>query len=375
MTPAWWQDSNTRTRTLVTLAILAMLGWIVFSASAALVPFILGALAAYIMLPMVDFVDAHMPKFIRGRRASRPLSILIVYILVLGLVAGMMSYFVPLVTEQAATLSRRLPALWRQIESLLEYDLDELLAGISPQIQETIRTNVTQALNSLVDAAQKGVVRTVTQLTATISFVIGMVMVPIWMFYVLHDNRQMSRSFYEMVPASVRADVRAIITIVDELLSAYLRGRLLVCLIVGVAAIIVLLIFGVEMAVLLGTVAGVTEIIPIFGPYIGALAPVLMALLDRPIKALWIALAFFAIQQLENMFLTPRISGQAVRFHPAMVMVIVVVGAELAGIWGLILGVPVAAIIRDVARYLYLRTSEQGATPEMALETLRASRH
>ncbi|MGI6379570.1 MAG: AI-2E family transporter [Anaerolineae bacterium] len=375
MMPAWWQDPNTRTRTLVTLAILAMLAWIVFSAGAALVPFLLGALAAYIMLPAVDFIDRHMPKFIRGRRFSRTLSILIVYILVLGLTTGGISYFVPLVTSQAATLTRRLPRLWRQIESLLAYDLDDLLAGISPQIQETIRTNVTQALNSLVDAAQKGVLATVSQLTATISFVIGMVIVPIWMFYVLHDNRRIERSFYEMIPASIRSDARAMVVIIDELLSAYLRGRLLVCLIVGVAATIVLLIFGIEMAVLLGTVAGVTEIIPIFGPYIGAVAPVLMALLDRPIKALWIALAFFAIQQLENMFLTPRISGDAVRFHPAMVMVIVVVGAELAGIWGLILGVPLAAIIRDVARYLYLRTSEQGVTPEMALDTLRASRH
>jgi len=375
MMPAWWQDPNTRTRTLVTLAILAMLAWIVFSAGAALVPFLLGALAAYIMLPAVDFIDRHMPKFIRGRRFSRTLSILIVYILVLGLTTGGISYFVPLVTSQAATLTLRLPRLWRQIESLLAYDLDDLLAGISPQIQETIRTNVTQALNSLVDAAQKGVLATVSQLTATISFVIGMVIVPIWMFYVLHDNRRIERSFYEMIPASIRSDARAMVVIIDELLSAYLRGRLLVCLIVGVAATIVLLIFGIEMAVLLGTVAGVTEIIPIFGPYIGAVAPVLMALLDRPIKALWIALAFFAIQQLENMFLTPRISGDAVRFHPAMVMVIVVVGAELAGIWGLILGVPLAAIIRDVARYLYLRTSEQGVTPEMALDTLRASRH
>lgn len=374
MTPAWWQDPNTRTRTLLTLTILVLLGWVVLSATTALVPFILGALVAYILLPMVDFLDGHMPKFLRGRRFTRSLSILIVYLFVIGLISGIISYFVPMVTSQAKSLGSQLPSLWRQVESLLAYDLNDLLAGISPQIQETIRTNVTDALNSLVAAAQRGVLRTVTQLSATISFVIGMVIVPIWTFYVLHDNQYIARSFYEALPSSIRDDARSVLTIIDELLSAYLRGRLLICLIVGLLATLVLFIFGIEMAVLLGTVAGVTEIIPVFGPYIGAFAPVLIALIDRPIKALWIALAFAAIQQIENLFLTPRISGRSVRFHPAMVMVIVVVGAELAGIWGLILGVPLAAILRDVARYVYLRTSEQGATPEMALETLRASR-
>ncbi len=374
MTPTWWQDSNTRTRTLLTLVILAILVWVLFSAATALVPFLLGALVAYILLPLVDFLDGHMPKFIRGGRFARTLSISIIYLLVLGLIAGFMAYFVPLLTSQAKALGSQLPSLWEQVQSLLTYDLGDLLVGISPQIQETIRTNVEGALNSLVVAAQRGVVRTVTQLSATISFVIGMVIVPIWTFYVLHDNRYIARSFYEALPESIREDAHCILTIIDELLSSYLRGRLLICLVVGVAATIVMVIFGIDKAVLLGAVAGVTEIIPVFGPYLGAFAPVLIALIDRPIRALWIALAFFGIQQVENLFLMPRISGHSVRFHPAVVMIIVVVGAELAGIWGLILGVPLAAIFRDVARYLYLRTLEQGATPEMAIETLRASR-
>jgi len=68
----------------------------------------------------------------------------------------------------------------------------------------------------------------------------------------------------------------------------------------------------------------------------------------------------------------PRISGKAVRFHPAIVIILVLVGSEVAGIWGMLLAVPMAAIIRDVARYLYLRTTDKGATPEMAMETLRA---
>ena len=141
---------------------------------------------------------------------------------------------------------------------------------------------------------------------------------------------------------------------------AYIRGQLLLCLLVGLMATSALLILRVDLAVLLGTFAGVFEIIPILGPYLGAIPAVLIALLKRPILALWVALAFFLIQQIENIFLVPRIAGRAVRFHPAVVMIIVVVGSQVAGLLGILVAVPVAAIIRDVFKYLYLRTSEQG---------------
>ncbi|MGC9359257.1 MAG: AI-2E family transporter, partial [Anaerolineae bacterium] len=183
----------------MTLFIPAVLAWVLLSAMAALVPFLLGALVAYILLPLVDFLDAHMPKFMRGRRFARGVSIVIVYLFVLGFIAGVIAYLVPVVTSQAKALGSQLPVLWEQVQSLLTYDLEDLLSGISPQLQETIRTNVEGALNSLVEAAQRGVIRTVSQLSATISFVIGMIIVPIWTFYVLHDNRYIARSFYELL--------------------------------------------------------------------------------------------------------------------------------------------------------------------------------
>jgi predicted PurR-regulated permease PerM len=150
------------------------------------------------------------------------------------------------------------------------------------------------------------------------------------------------------------------------------RGRLLVCLLVGIMATILLLALRINMALLLGTFAGLFEIIPFLGPWIGALPAVLIAFLRSPATALWVAVGFFTIQQIEANLLSPRISGQAVRFHPAVVMVLVVVGSEVAGLLGVLLAVPVAAVLRDVFQYLYLRTTERGATPEMAMEALNA---
>ncbi|NLG50787.1 MAG: AI-2E family transporter, partial [Chloroflexi bacterium] len=193
------------------------------------------------------------------------------------------------------------------------------------------------------------------------------------LFYVLNDADKVRRGFYDLIPEAAREDVRCIISIIDGLLSSYVRGQLLLALLVGLMATIALLILGVDLALLLGTFAGIFEMIPILGPYLGAIPAILMALLNRPITAFWVAVTFFAIQQFENVFLVPRISGNAVRFHPALVMIVLVVGSEVAGLWGMLLALPLAAILRDVFRYLYLRTTERGATPEMALEFLRAS--
>jgi predicted PurR-regulated permease PerM len=174
------------------------------------------------------------------------------------------------------------------------------------------------------------------------------------------------------VPAAARADVRNIMAIIDDLAGSYLRGQLILMALVGIMSTIMLLIFRVRLALLLGTFAGIFEIIPNLGPIIGAIPAVLVTLLESPIKAFWVAVGFIVIQQIENVILVPRIAGDAVHFHPAIIIVLVLVGAEVAGLWGMLLAVPLTAMVRDVAQYLYLRTTEKGATPQMAIETLRA---
>jgi predicted PurR-regulated permease PerM len=97
-----------------------------------------------------------------------------------------------------------------------------------------------------------------------------------------------------------------------------------------------------------------------------------VALLSDPISALWVAIAFFGIQQVENLILVPRIAGQSVKLHPAAVMVVLVIGNELAGLFGMLLAVPIAAIIRDMFKYLYLRILDQPLAPEEAMVRIRS---
>jgi len=125
-------------------------------------------------------------------------------------------------------------------------------------------------------------------------------------------------------------------------------------------------------ALVLGLIAGIFEILPYVGPILGAIPAIVVALLADPWSALWVAIAFFGIQQVENLVLVPRISGESVKLHPAMVMVVLVVGNELAGFWGMLIAVPVTAVLRDVFKYLYLRFLDEPLNPEEAMTNVRS---
>jgi predicted PurR-regulated permease PerM len=369
--PSWFATSAQRQRLVLSAILIVGFLVLLYIAWKALVPFFLGLMVAYIMLPMVNFLDRHAPKFMQRIRVARPVAILIVYILGLAIISGLLSYFIPMVSAQFGILVQRIPSLLARIESLMLYDFQDILESIPPEIRKTVESSLQNVSATLLNAIQQGLAVTISTISQTVSFVVGMIIIPFWLFYVLNDDTKIRHAMYRAIPEAYQEDVRCIVRIVDDLLSAYVRGQILLSVLVGVTAMIFLLIMGVDLALLLGTIAGIFEVIPILGPYLGAIPAVLLALNKRPMLAVWVALGFFAIQQIENIFLVPRIAGNAVRFHPAVIMVILVVASQVAGLWGLVLGVPIAAVVRDVFQYLYLRTSEQGATPHMAIEALQ----
>ena len=205
------------------------------------------------------------------------------------------------------------------------------------------------------------------------AFIAGLVIVPVWLFYVLYDQSRFTRKFVEIIPSQVRADAVNALRISDRILSQYLRGQLLLCLVVGVLATMGLALLGVPFFAVLGLIAGIFEILPFVGPIIGAIPAVLVAVIERPILGVWTLVLFVVIQQVENTVLVPRISGKAVELHPALIVLVLIIGSQVAGLAGAILAVPVTAIIRDVFKYLYLRLSDTPLGPQEAMERVSAT--
>ena len=366
-----------RNRLLLWLALALLVGGMLWAARSVLLPYILGLVLAYLLFPLVNWLDRHMPRRLQAWHLARPLAILLTYLLVIIAVGGLIAFFVPLIIEQVNILIENWPALSQRVQDWgtqgwgwYNKAIDSL-ERISPTWKETIQNGLENLAAEIINGVQQGVVATVRTLSSTISFVIGLVVIPFWLFYILHDESQVKAGVMGMLPTQLRADVHCMARLTDDVMSAYIRGQLLLCVFVGGLATIALAIIGVPFALLLGLIAGILEALPYVGPILGAIPAVVVALLSDPGSALWVAIAFFAIQQVENLLLAPRIAGGSVKLHPALVMVVLVVGNELAGFFGMLVAVPVTALIRDIFKYLYLRFQDEPLAPEVAMATIR----
>jgi predicted PurR-regulated permease PerM len=354
------------------VALAVLIGLMLWAARKVLLPYVIGLVIAYLLLPIVNWLDRHMPTRFKKWRIARALAIILTYFLAFAIVAGIIAFFVPIVVEQVQILIEYWPSLSESVEDWADRGLGWYANTVPTDWQEAVENTLKGLLNDILSALRDGLVATFSTVFGTISYVIGLIVIPFWLFYILHDQSEVSTGLYNTLPRQLRDDIRCLLSLLDDVLSAYIRGQLLLCIFVGGMATIALWIIGVPFALLLGIVAGIFEALPYVGPILGAVPAVIVALLAEPSSALWVAFAFFIIQQVENLILVPRISGRSVKLHPALVMVVLVVGNELAGFVGMLIAVPVTAMLRDIFRYLYLRFLDEPLAPEEAMTSIRS---
>lgn len=362
------------------------IAWLLWHTRAALFPFQIGLVLAYLILPLVNFID-------RIRWVPRWLAIFIVYLSGALLFIGALGFVVPLLLNQINQLlqfANNLPD-WTELESqaieFLEYYRKKVPDAIRHPVERELNNTITTIQNDLAAYVQDAVVFIINsglQVINTVTFLMGFVFIPFWIFYVMHDERSGRAALDRMLPAAIRADFWAIVRVIDRVLSSYIRGQLFLGLIVGTGVGIGLMIlnmagFQVEYVLLLAVFAGVTELIPYVGPTIGATPAVILALFDSPTTAILVALLYMGVQMLENNLLVPRIIGHSVGIHPAVLMVVMVVCSQVLGFVGIILAAPLAAVMRDIFSYVHGRLSEPprpaGLLPGESLEAAERQQH
>ncbi len=354
-------------RWILVLTSLYAIGWLFWAASSALTPFIFGSILAYLFLPFVNRLERRMPRWA---------AILLVYVAVLGLVITFFAFLLPPLIDQVGQLIRALPdiptvQLW---VSQLSDEYDALLANLPPsiknQVEEILSSIIAQAANTLrvnfvtyLQGIGTFLLDSVLSVANTVSFLLGFFLIPFWLFYVLMDQHKGQAALNRLLPNWLRSDFWAVITIVDHDFSGYLRGQLVLGAIVGTAAglgLLILNLLGLQVpyVLLLAVIAGITELIPIIGPILGSIPAILLGFVDSPSTGIAVLILYIAIQQLENNFLVPRIVGESVGLHPAVLMVLLVICAQAFGVLGAIFSAPLGAVSRDVFNYLYGRLSE-----------------
>lgn len=332
-----------------------------------LLPFVFGLALAYLLLPLISWIEIRLPRRGGWLQAKRVTLIILIYIIILGLV-GLLSYYIA--TAVVGAISVLLENASVYIAGGL-FSLREWAEGLRQQFPPEMQQQVDEFLlevGVVVGNAIRGLfTRGVSLIPGTFSLIFGFVALPIFVFYVMKDWEKLGRGFYSAFSPWLAEHVRGVVQVIEEVLGRYIRAQLLLGFIVAYLCFIGLLILRIPFAPALAAFAGMTELIPILGPWMGGAAAVIVTLALVPSKAIWVILLYFLVQLLENNLLVPRIQGSYLRVHPAVVLVLLGLGAYLAGFWGLIFAVPLAATIVEI--YKYIRRS---AEAEKAQQSPRA---
>jgi predicted PurR-regulated permease PerM len=336
-------------RVALVLFTAVVAAFLLYQGREALSPFVVGLLLVYLLNPAVQWLTR--------LRVPRWLSILMVYAIVVFVVVQALSFMLRPLVDQIRTFADDLPALlgnldrfYRDLELPPAFRdvIDDWLAGL--------------AAGGGIDL---GVLLPVVNVTAGfVSSIFGYLIIPVWAFYLLKDRRELTVAVDRSLPPEWRADVWAIVRIVERVFSQWIRAQVFLGITVGVATFAGLLIlnatvdpiFG-RFALLLAVIAGVFELLPIIGPILAAIPAVLLAMTAGPQAALAALVLYLLVQQLENNLLVPKIQGDAVELHPSAVIFSLVIGGAIAGLLGAILALPVTAAARNVFRYLFRRLS------------------
>lgn len=336
---------------LVGLATVVLV-WLLTNSWDALGPFILALVLAYLMLPLVDFIARYLPRVV---------AILLVYVVFIGAVWALFSWLFPLIGSQVKELANDIPTYEKQFGQWSSQATEWYNnLPISPDVRQSIENSIKNSLGAIGSAVQGALVGAITAVSRAMGFIVGLFIIPFWLFYVLKDRDRGMNALNNMLPRAWRNDVWRILRITNGVLSQYIRGQIILALAVGLASTIGMLIVGAPFPMVLGLISGITEIVPVIGPILGAIPGLILAAFHPEgwVMVLKVLVVYVIVQQLENNLLVPKIQGDSVKLYPALIMVALVVGSQVGGLLGLVVAVPVAAILRDIYLYLYRRFTE-----------------
>jgi predicted PurR-regulated permease PerM len=315
-------------------------------------PLLLAVVVVYLLNPVVTALER--------RGVPRAAGAGVVYVLFICLVALAVSLLMPVVTRQvgqvvdhfpnyvadAQAQVRRLAARFGQ-EPNFRLDADQVRQWLAAGDNRQTVTRYVTGLRSF----------TTSLLSGLVIFVIG----PIMAFYLLVDLPRLQRGAMALVPPGRREEMHGLMDRVSQAVGGFFRGQLLVALFVGVASSIGLWAVGLPFWLLVGIVAGVFNLVPLIGPFIaGGLAVIIALIGGEPLTALWAALVLLAVQQIDNHLVSPNVMSRTVQLHPVVVMLALLVGASFAGLFGMLVIVPLVAVAKIIFLYLWSRYVDYG---------------
>lgn len=329
-------------------------------------PFIVGAFLAYVLSPMVKKIDYYLFQKIcksTRKKMNRILSILLSYVVVLGLITLFFVYIIPQLKENITNLIVALSDSYDKIASWLqkmEYNYPEInltsvekaLDNIIPTILDTLKNMLSNALPAIYNVS-------VSVIKAIFNLIISIIV----SCYILSDHNLLIKNFKRLIYAVLsekNADaLMKTLKECDSIFGGFIVGKIIDSLIIGALCLGLLNIFHMEFALLISLIVGITNMIPYFGPFIGAIPGAFLTLMANPSKTILFLILILVLQQFDGLFLGPKILGDSTGLRPLWIIFAITIGGWAAGPVGMFLGVPVIAVISFLLDKLIMKNLEK----------------
>jgi len=326
--------------------------WVVYLMRTVVLPFALGLVLAYLLTPVVSWLEVRLPPRGKWPDAKRIVSVIVAFLLLLCIIGGFTYFIVTAVIDASIILLENAPSLLGRSVYVLQNWLDGVIENFPLEIQQSCRNELLEGGISVGQNIRDGLMGAISSVPNTFSMILGFAVLPFFLFYIMKDSEKLKKGFSSMMTPRMGVHARNVVTIVERVLGRYIRAQLMLGLIVAYFSFIGLFLMKVPFSLALALLAGLTELIPTLGPWIGGAVAVIVALAMAPEKAIWVAVLFFAIQMVENNLLVPKIQSAYLHIHPAVMIVLLVFGAYFAGFWGLLLVGPLVATLMEVFNYI-----------------------
>lgn len=321
---------------IISLVILGIIGWFLYAVSDILLPFILAMVLAYILSPVVRYLQ------LTGMKRVYAVSLL--FAAIVAIAAGTVYLLAPKLVSEARHLKENAPQYSASIKAAVS-ELQRSVEEKYPVVRE--RRYFDTALAKAQAFLQGEMTKVPSYLVSLFSVFSLLVLIPVLTFFILLGGKDVAESIFSVIPSRYIETSLSIFWEIDEVLGKFIRGQLIESTCVGVLSTAGLLVLGVDYALLIGMTAGFANMVPYLGPMAGAVPAVLIALIkfQQAAIVMKIIVMFMIVQFIDNQIIQPIIMSQGVELNPAVIIFAVMAGAQVYGFIGMLLAVPVAAII------------------------------
>ncbi len=313
-------------------------------------PVVLALILYYLLRPVLRLLERFKVPRIWG--------ILIIFLGGIGLLTLLSVLVFPFLRDQFQNLIEEFPDYFmRLLNNIDQFMRNSIFGNYYRDSSFNIEALIATLPTSIADTLQATVTGIITRVTSWISTITGVILsiviVPFILFYLLKDGDKLPGYFLKLLPPRFREDTKEVLHEADKQLGAYIQGQLIVAFCIGVMVYIGFLIIGMDYALLLGALAMVTSVVPYIGPAIAITPAAIIALVTSPFMLVKLAIVWTVVQLVEGNLISPQVMGKTMYIHPVTIIFVLLTAGSLFGVVGVILGIPMYALLRVLISHLY----------------------